>query len=171
MRHPFRFNSAKSIEAILYIAQHVKQPTFHRISKIMYFADKQHLEKYGRFLCGDYYVAMKHGPVPSSTYDLLKAARNGTANLTNKAFIVVEQFLVKPLQSAQLDYFSESDLECLDDAIAQYGHLSFSQLTQLSHDQAWHTTDENDYISIEQIVSTLASPEILLDYLQNLCPE
>jgi uncharacterized phage-associated protein len=73
--YPFEFNLDKGIEAILYIAQKVDDPTFHRISKIMYFADRKHLEKYGRFICGDSYVAMKHGPVPSEIYDILKAVK------------------------------------------------------------------------------------------------
>ena len=173
MRHPFTFNVVKSVEAILYIAQYVKQPTFHRISKIMYFADKEHLETYGRFVCGDHYVAMKHGPVPSNTYDILKAVRsNGFfESLDEKAFVVVEQFLVKPLRAVCIDYFSESDLECLDNAISKYGAMSFNQLTELSHDQAWQTADENDYIDIEHIVATLADPDILLDYLYHFCLE
>ena len=50
MKHPFVFKVEKSVEAILYIGQNVEEPTFHRISKVMYFADKNHLEKYGRFI-------------------------------------------------------------------------------------------------------------------------
>ncbi len=175
MKHPFVFKAEKSVEAILYIGQNVKQATFHHISKIMYFADKKHLEKYGRFICGDTYVAMKHGPVPSGTYDILKIVRdNGFAplieiNAAKKAFIV-DNFLVKPLRFARQDYFSESDLECLDNAIKQYGILSFKQLTDLSHDRAWQMTDENDYIDIEQIVTTLDA-DYLLDYLRDPFPE
>ena len=175
MKHPFVFKAEKSVEAILYIGQNVKQPTFHHISKIMYFADKKHLEKYGRFICGDTYVAMKHGPVPSGIYDILKIVRdNGFAplaeiNAAKKAFIV-DNFLVKPLRFARQDYFSESDLECLNNAIKQYGILSFNQLTDLSHDRAWQMTDENDYIDIEQIVATLDA-DYLLDYLRDPFPE
>jgi hypothetical protein len=40
MSYPFIFDDEQAIEAILYIAQNVKEPTFHRISKVMYFADK-----------------------------------------------------------------------------------------------------------------------------------
>ncbi|OQY56473.1 MAG: hypothetical protein B6247_03550 [Candidatus Parabeggiatoa sp. nov. 2] len=176
MRHPFVFKTEKSVEAILYIAQNVEQPTFHRISKMMYFADKVHLEKYGRFICGDSYVAMKHGPVPSCTYDILKVASGdgfalmSDVNPAKKAFIVVDKFLVKPLRAAQLDYFSESDLECLDNALKNYGHLSFGQLTDLSHDKAWQAVDENDHIDIEQIVATLTNTENLLDLLREPCP-
>ncbi|MDM8558842.1 Panacea domain-containing protein [Candidatus Parabeggiatoa sp. HSG14] len=139
---------------------------------MMYFADKLHLEKYGRFICGDNYVAMKHGPVPSSTYDLLKIVRDETLkdNLTHRAFTVQDKFLVKPLRTANLDYFSESDLECLDNTIKKYGHLSFNLLTDLSHDKAWQAADENDCIDIEQIVATLVNTGNLLDYLRDPCP-
>jgi len=58
----------------------------------------------------------------------------------------------------------------LNHAIKQYGLLSFSQLTDLSHDQAWQTTDENDYIDIEQIVAVL-NTDYLLDYLLEPYPE
>jgi uncharacterized phage-associated protein len=182
MRHPFLFKADKSVEAILYIAQHVVQPTFHRISKVMYFADKVHLEKYGRFICGDSYVAMKHGPVPMYSYEILKTVRGDgfapcsketdvkSAEKTKKAFIVVDEFLVKPLRAAQLDYFSESDLECLDKAIDKYGRMSSSQLTELSHDKAWQAADENGPIDIEQIVATLTNTENLLDLLHEPCP-
>ena len=38
----------------------------------MFFADKEHLLDYGRPITGDSYVAMEHGPVPTSTRDILK---------------------------------------------------------------------------------------------------
>jgi len=110
MRHPFVFKAEKSVEAILYIAQNVKQPTFHSISKMMYFADKVHLEKYGRFICGDNYVAMKHGPVPSGTYDILKVARGdgfaplSALTLVKQAFTVIDKFLVEPLRAVSMGF-------------------------------------------------------------------
>ncbi len=156
MKHPFVFNSNKAIEAILYIAASVEVPSFDRICKIMYFADKQHLEKYGRFICGDCYMAMKHGPVPSGMYDLLKM------DSANPDFRVEDQFVVDPLRAAQCDYFSESDLECLKQA----SQLSFQEL---SKDLSWQTVDENDYIKVEQIIATFADAESLLDYLYEPC--
>lgn len=176
MKHPFVFKAEKSIETILYIAQNVKQPTGPRIFKILYFADKSHLEKYGRFICGDRYIAMKHGPVPNGIFTILKSAQGDSFipfadfNPVKKAFIIEEEFKIKPLRLAYLDFFSDSDLECLNEAIKNYGHLSFSQLTDLSYDQAWHLADENDCISIEQIIATLNNSDYLLDYLQEPCP-
>jgi hypothetical protein len=55
--------------SILDLLEKTVQSTIHSVSKVLYFADKEHLEKYGRFICGDSCYAMKHGPVPSQIYD------------------------------------------------------------------------------------------------------
>lgn len=177
MLQPFEFNEDLAIETILYITNRVNSPTFHRISKIMYFADKIHLEKYGRFICGDNYVAMKHGPVPSGTYDILKAVR---FNLFPSIFPSIKEkvteafgvtnYTITPYRDADIDQFSDSDLECLDYAIEKYGDKTFGELTYLSHDDAWNTTDENEFIDIEQIVATFSDASDLLEHLNDPYP-
>ena len=71
---PFRFDQEKAIETIIYLSGYVDNPSHLGICKLLYFADKTSLEKYGRFIFGDDYLAMKAGPVPSGAYDLIKAA-------------------------------------------------------------------------------------------------
>ncbi|MBP0020504.1 MAG: SocA family protein [Cyanobacteria bacterium SBLK] len=111
MKHPFIFNAEKGIEAILYIIKHGTEPTFLHISKVMYFADRKHLEKYGRFICGDRYIAMKNGPVPSGVYDLLKNVRDANKSylyslgpeifeIANSAFHVGFSYRVKPCRNS-----------------------------------------------------------------------
>jgi len=174
MKHPFLFDPEKAVETILYIANKLQNTDFHRISKLMYFADKMRLEESGRFICGDSYMAMKHGPVPCKTYDILKSMRDeGLPSVipsAKNAFTVEEKNIVKPLRQADLDYFSESDLACLDKVISEYGELSFWKLTELSHDNAWESADENDCIEIEQIVGTIAHSELLLEHLKDRFP-
>src|SRR5690606_4362468 len=75
MPYPFKFNRAAALEAILYLAANSRDATLHRVFKLLYFAEKQHLEKYGRMITGDAYKAMEYGPVPSKSYDLTKMAR------------------------------------------------------------------------------------------------
>src|SRR5439155_4760124 len=155
-RSHVQFDPDKALQAILYITQRVSDPTFHRISKLMYLADKAHLAKYGRLIFGDTYVALKHGPVPSEIYDMLKAVRGDgwSAHMeeAKAAFRVEEDKQVVALKEAETNVFSESDLECLADAISRYGRLSFGALTDLSHDAAWLGADENDVIDIEEII-------------------
>jgi len=168
-----KFNAQKAVEAMLYISAKIKNPTLHSISKVLYFADKKHLECYGRFIAGDEYIAMKHGPVPSASYDILKSARgDGVRHRTiaQTAFSVTETHKVKPQRQAQLHVLSESEQESLDYAILHYGNLSFKKLTDLSHDAAWHAADDNDLISIESIAATLPEHDALLRHLQDPYP-
>ncbi len=175
-RIKFHFDPEKAVEVILYVATRVTDPGFHRLSKILYFADRDHLANYGRFICGDSYVAMKHGPVPSGTYDMLKFVR-GDDGLTcavphaQEAFRVDDRKLVIPFKDANPDALSESERECLDAAISTYGKMPFKKLTDISHDKAWESADENEFIEVEQIVATLPDPNHLLEHLRNPHPD
>src|SRR6266540_3560826 len=71
---PIRFDPERALELVLYVANQLRYPTLHSVSKVVYFADREHLSRYGSLLSGDNYVAMRHGPVPSAIYNLLKAA-------------------------------------------------------------------------------------------------
>lgn len=172
----FKFDAEKAVEAILYVANRVGDPGFHRISKLLYFADREHLAKYGRFICGDSYVAMKHGPVPSGTYDILKYVRGDGLSCpvphASESFRVDDPpWRVVYFRDADMDSLSESERECLDSAIAKYGNMSFGQLTTVSHDKAWESADENEFILVEQIVATLPDADELLRHLSNPHPD
>jgi len=173
-RLTFHFDAEKALHVIVWLARQVSDPTFHRISKLLYFADRMHLERYGRLICGDSYVAMKHGPVPSELYDMLKAVRGDGLSphfdQAKQAFRVEAHKRVVPLQDPQLDRFSESDLECLQESVTLHGHLAFSELTNLSHDQAWDSVDENDVIDVEEIIATFPDGNALLEHLREQLP-
>jgi len=72
--HAHLFDREKAIEATLFMAKLLPNPTKHSISKMFYLADKLHLQEYGRLICGDRYIAMEYGPVPSAIYDMMKVA-------------------------------------------------------------------------------------------------
>lgn len=169
-RISIRFDAQKALEAILFVAHRVGDPGFHRISKILYFADREHLSQYGRLICGDSYVAMKLGPVPSRTYDILKCVRGDRERCeiegASDAFQVRNGKYVKPTREADLSMLSKSDIKCLNESIKEYGDLPFDILTDVSHDQAWKSAGENNIIDIEQIVKTLSDSEELLAHLK-----
>lgn len=162
------FDAEKAIEVLLYVAERCADT--YTALKVLYFADKQHLAQYGRPICGDSYVAMRHGPVPSGTYDLIKYVRGD--GLCWPDFPVPDAFILDgnsiiPQREPSLELLSESETECLDAAIEEYGHLSFGRLKKLSHDSAFKASDENDLIPFEAIVKTLPNGDLLLDYLQS----
>jgi uncharacterized phage-associated protein len=163
-----RFDAHKALEVILYVARTV--PDMYRALKMLYFADKEHLGRYGRLISGDSYVAMSHGPVPSGAYDLVKLARGDGlcyADIpVHKAFAVDGHDIV-PCREANLDLLSESDMECLDSAIKRYGHLTFGRLKTLSHDKAFAAADQNDFIPLEAIAASLPDGDLIVDYIKN----
>jgi uncharacterized phage-associated protein len=167
------FDVGKAIEAILFVATKLANPTFHSVSKVFYFADKKHLERYGRFICGDTYVAMKHGPVPSQTYDIMKVpvgrgwVSPDQAELIQAAFDVSNGCRIQTKRQPELEQLSASEIECLTECVAEYGGKSFGELTSLSHDAAWHSADENELISIEEIAKTLPDSEALIVHLRS----
>jgi len=160
MIYPYPFDREKALECVLYLASNVDEPDLHRISKLLYFADKRHLELHGRLLYGDQYVAMQYGPVPSKIYGVLKGAGDAgsqgagdaesrkpdLATLVESARIAlsVKGHVVKPLREADTLEFSDSDQECLDWAINEYGNCTFDELSRLGHaEEAWKQAAKN----------------------------
>jgi uncharacterized phage-associated protein len=170
---PIRFDPERAVELILYVANRLRYPSFHSVSKILYFADREHLSRYGRLLSGDSYVAMKHGPVPSEIYNILKAAAGRRESwispryveVTAGAIKVESNYRLKALRDARLDLLSKSQRECLDLSLRENGRLSFGRLTAKSHDAAWKSTDDNEIIDVRAIAKTLPNAKEILAYL------
>src|SRR5947209_299446 len=68
----FGFNERKAIETLAYIAKRWPDITPFFASKVLFFAEKQHLNAYGRPIVADTFIAMPWGPVPSTVYDFVK---------------------------------------------------------------------------------------------------
>lgn len=165
----FVFNKKKAIEVILYLAQKVSVPNIYGICKLLYLADKASLEKYGRFIFGESYVAMKEGGTPSNAYDLLKNIRRDAIDEMK-----IETNLIVPLRPANLEYLSKSDLECLDLVIEKYGKpRNWSDRKKACHDDAWQYawdnrgTNRSKRIPIENIAKMFPDSNNLIDYLEN----
>ena len=163
----FKFDAEKAVEVLLYIAE--KCPDVYKALKVLYFADKEHLAQYGRLVCGNSYVAMSHGPVPSGAYDLIKYARRDgfwDDNVSAEKAFSIESNSIVSHRKADLRFLSESDRECLDAAIQRYGNMPFSKLKALSHDSAFKSADQNDFISLDALAKSLPNGDLLSDYLR-----
>jgi len=152
-----KMNFNKAVEVVLYIAQNTPIPDVYHIGKILYFADKLHLEKYGRQINGDTYYAFDYGPAPSETLDLMNE---------HKLVFKREQNAIIPHRETNHDFFSDSDIECLNESIEMYGNMSFEDLKNASHDTAYNNTPLNKPIKIDDVIKTLSNSEDLLEYLE-----
>lgn len=164
---------SKILEAIVFVASKVQDPTFHKISKMFWFADKLHLQRYGFAVSDDTYIAMNDGPVPSRIYDILKLARSGhgvvvgidSTSIKTAIAVLGDGRTVAVKRQPNLDFLSESEIECLVDAIAEHGKKSFGQLSDETHDSAWKSVPRNVAIPFREIVKTLPNAEQLESFL------
>lgn len=170
--HAKHFDREKALEVILYIAESLAAPTLHSVSKILYLADKQHLQDFGRLICGDQYIAMEYGPVPSAIYDMMKAADGRKRidvdwdELIKEAFQVIQGRNIKPNRRANTGLLAESETHCIAQTITRFGSKSFGELTDITHDDVWRAVSENQFIPIEAIAQTLPNANDVLAYLR-----
>lgn len=167
-------DAEKALEVVLYVS-HKTNDLFH-IVKILYYADKLHLENYGTLITGDYYVAMEDGPVPSGAYDLIKYVRGDEytydakiVNARPEKAIKVNDDIVEPVRNPDLDFLTESDRECLDKAIEKYANMDGKQLWKVVHqEKAYNNTERNRPIPLKEIISRdIPNGKEVLDYLDS----
>ncbi len=54
MKSPLGFKPEKALHVILYVADKLqREDNLYAMLKVIYFADKDHLHRYGRFIFGD----------------------------------------------------------------------------------------------------------------------
>ncbi len=167
-----QFDKETVVNAILYVTNSVGgQIDLHKLFKILYFADREHLSKYGRRITGDVYIAMDYGPVPSKIDDIMKAVRGdsffaGQVDYFKQYFFFVNKKLIAANTKADMDFLSASDVECLDVAIGKCKDLSFAKLTEMSHDYAWNNTNRNRKMSFADIMREMNEEEGYATYIQ-----
>lgn len=131
----FNFNKQKANAVILYLANKYNDISKMRLLKYVFFADLYHINKYGRPILGDRYVAMDNGPVLSKLYDMLK--------MPSKDFHIEKKMLVIPDKQPDLDYLSKSDIEALDYVLNQYSQYDTLEMSDLTHEYlSWQIARE-----------------------------
>lgn len=163
------FRKEPTMNAVLYIISKMGgKVDMHKIFKTLYFADMMHLSKYGRSVTGDVYIAMEYGPVPSKTDDIFKAVRGDSyfpAGELAEYFHFVNKYVVANSRECDLDWLSESDIECLDAAIEKCKGKSFDEITNMSHGLAWQNTARNREISVKDMLRENGETEEYVDYI------
>lgn len=174
-------NVEANVHSVLYILHQLGgRADFHKVFKIMYFADQKHLRKYGTPIFNDKYIAMQNGPVPSMTYDILKALRGeGLLNEQKEKFTpyfdLINSFIVSAKQEPDLDNLSQSEILAINESIKENRALGFDKLTKKSHDEAWEKAIQDGEMELLEIAKAGgATPEMvhyISTHLENLHAE
>ena len=142
----FTFKPRKFASVVAYLAARRPGVTKKELCKIIYFADKEHLLRYGRTITGDRYYALEQGPVPTRGLDALNGKNKHPEDDAEVAkYGKVRGSTFEPNgKPPDLKAFSKSDLKVLDDVFQEIGHLPAWELEQRSRQEAaWARASQN----------------------------
>ncbi|HEY7301046.1 MAG TPA: Panacea domain-containing protein [Xanthobacteraceae bacterium] len=154
----FNFDESKVLETLVYLARAWPGITPFYLSKVLFFADRDHLRAYGRPVTGDAYVAMAHGPVPSRVYDIIKGNLDffGDPDAIEAALKINRSgkyHRVYANRDPKLDLLSETDIAALDAAVRLCRGNSLTYLSNLTHQEpAWARAATNGEMDPELLV-------------------
>lgn len=132
------FNYKKAVQAINYFA--IKESgriNKMKAIKLIYFADRYHLRKYGRLITNDEYFAMSYGPVASGVKDIAEMTSFlGEKELEYASIFlnVPDKYNIESVNHNLENIFSKSDLEALAFAWEKFGQMTEFQLVELTHE-------------------------------------
>ena len=157
----------KCLEVIKYIIKGLKDfeyiPDVYHIVKMLYFADRAHLKINNNPITLSKYLKMKFGPVPGLCYSILQFVREDNFTFPfdesiKKELRVLDKDRFECLIDYAKDYLSETNIKCLDAAIAKYGKLGFDDLMKESHDEIYHSVKYyNEEITMFHMLDVLNS--------------
>lgn len=160
-----------TVDAILFIVEKLGGDVdFHRIFKILYFAEREHLVRYGKLFSGDTFIAMENGPVPSMAYDILKSLKGEGLMYSYKErfsryFALCGKYSVVAVTKFDPDNLADSAVECLQHSIDMYGSKTFQELTKLSHDTAYTKAKINNEMNASDIAVAGGADENMIAYI------
>lgn len=173
---------AEKVKAVLlyYIHRSGGQISYYRAFKFLYFATLYSLKNFGRTIVADKFYALPCGPVPSFSYDVVKKAigRTDIYNGTPQHIDLLEGLIhsvaegERMIQSSVLpdmDEFSDSDLQCLDRALADYALYTDEELESKSHAEAWSNAlgSSSRILDILDMAKEAGCTPDMIEYIRN----
>jgi hypothetical protein len=135
----YRVRTDKALEVIVWLANRRPHMDIYHAVKCAFYADKYHINEYGRPIAGDHYVADTYGPLGQAVYGLIKGdpfeilALGGNGDLP---FKLGQKWRIKATREANTNRLSHSDVEALEWAVNNYADKTFDELVDESHEEA-----------------------------------
>ena len=122
-----RLSDKKNINAILFFALKSAQKKINRLKlmKLLWLADRIHLNKYGRLILKDTYFALPNDPIPSDSLNFTKSDQPGKFSVLN--------FTIHAEADFDSSFFSKSDIEVFEQVWILYGRMNQFELRDISH--------------------------------------
>ncbi len=154
-----------------------------KLFKLMYFAQQKHLVLYGRGIVNEKFHAHERGPVPGYTFEAIYSIDSSKKELfaeflegINVVKVGKGCRTITTNLEPDMDEFSGSDIEVIDEIIELYKDKSPEELSDLSHkDSAWikafgikKEDPQRDFMSDIDIAKAGDASDELIEYIKEL---
>lgn len=170
----FIFNSRKTVEAVLYIANKLGgEVDTYKLLKIIFAADKYRLNNHAHSVTGDLYISGDHGTVPISLNEIIEGKKPKTylkdMELKKLPFKITkiskDEKILSTNKKPDRDYLSNNDIKSLDKGIEEYGSLSREAIENKNHkEKCWKETERGEFIPFELIIKNDKARNYLLEH-------
>ena len=171
-----KFDQRKALHSMLFVVTHLPNPAnVYNVLKCLYYADRKHLQEYGRQIYGDTFYALEYGPVPSGAYDIVKYV-GGRAKWDLNfpealGMLEVKGDYLGARGEPDTELLSRSDMTCLLEAARNYGTMPFDKLKKLSHrGKAFENADSNGEMKLSDLIDELKGAEAVASHLRDRAP-
>lgn len=131
-----KFNFKKATQTLNFFAtQEGGEINKLKALKLVFFADRYHLRKFGRPITNDEYYAMKLGPVASGVKDIAEKSSflDEKEEMYSSQFLASNRLVFHSIRDVDRKVFSKSDIEALEFAWGKFGHLDHYRLSDVTH--------------------------------------
>jgi hypothetical protein len=162
-----KFNEQKGLAAILFLANITGKIDLYALLKTLYYAEKYHLQKWGRTITGDVPCRLPYGPVPSNMYDMLKSVRGDGywPRELSDSLCFIDPKTIVPKKEPDLNRLSDTDVEELKRSFDERGLNSFKDLCEEAHKDPAFIRSRTGRMTDEDLAE---DDPILLEHLQEV---
>lgn len=143
---PAMFSQRKAAQVAAFFANAEQQPIhIIKLVKLIYLADREFMRRHGRPILYDDFYSMDHGPVNSTTYNLIKGEvqeagdwEEWVSSRKNHRFMAK-----RDTSREKLDELSDAEFDVLRAVWGEFGKLNEWELRDFTHDHCPEWRDPN----------------------------
>lgn len=124
-----------------------------KLNKIMWFSETESIYQTGEPLTGHMYIRQRFGPVALNAHIMREElVREGALRELREEILPgghVRRPYITQKEVNLRDYFSEEQIEIIDEQIAKYAKTGAIDISELSHDSIWASLEDADEMPLD----------------------
>lgn len=145
------YDEEKLVEMVLHVAGRLQDEPAGgatKLNKILFFAEFTHLRRHCQAISGCEFQKLDHGPAPRQMLPVRsRLIESGEAELVSEDFLGRLQHRLVPLREANLDVFTEEELETIEHVLDLLAGMTGTHVSDLSHrEPGWRLTEFGETI-------------------------